>query len=49
MASANPARVAGVGDRKGVIAPGFDADLVLLDGQLNVRMTMVMGEVVWTA
>ena len=29
--SAAPARLAGLGHRKGAIAPGFDADLVLLD------------------
>jgi dihydropyrimidinase len=29
--SANPARLAGVGDRKGAILPGMDADLVVLD------------------
>lgn len=31
MVSTNPARAAGVGDRKGRIAPGYDADLLLVD------------------
>ena len=31
MASATPARIIGVSDRKGLLAPGRDADLVLLD------------------
>jgi N-acetylglucosamine-6-phosphate deacetylase len=48
MASTNPARVVGSGNRKGAIVPGFDADLVILDAQLNVRMTMITGETAWT-
>lgn len=47
MASTNPARVCGVGERKGSLAPGMDADLVFLDEHLNVRMTIVMGEIAW--
>lgn len=30
LLSGNPARLAGLGDRKGRVAPGFDADLVLV-------------------
>ena len=44
MASANPARVLGVHDRKGEATEGFDADLVLLDETLNVVQTWVRGE-----
>lgn len=29
--SANPARILGIGDRKGRLAPGFDADIALVD------------------
>ena len=47
MASANPARAIGVFDRKGSIATGKDADLVILDGQLNVIMTIKAGRVVY--
>ncbi|MBI2760571.1 MAG: N-acetylglucosamine-6-phosphate deacetylase [Chloroflexi bacterium] len=47
MASANPARVAGVASRKGKIEPGFDADLVLLNEGLEVQMTVVRGQVVY--
>ena len=36
-ASAVPAAAIGVADRKGRLAPGFDADLVLLDAGLEVR------------
>jgi N-acetylglucosamine-6-phosphate deacetylase len=44
LASANPARVLGLQDRKGRVARGYDADLVLLDENLHVRRTWVGGE-----
>jgi N-acetylglucosamine-6-phosphate deacetylase len=40
----NPARLLGLADRKGAVAPGFDADLVVLDDQLAVCATMVGGQ-----
>ena len=43
MASANPARVLGLQDRKGEIREGLDADLVLLDDSLNAARTWVGG------
>ena len=46
-ASAGPARSMGFGDRKGVVAPGADADLVFLDPGLNVIRTMVAGRTVY--
>ena len=42
--STNPARLIGLGARKGKIQPGFDADLVLLDADLRVCATWVGGE-----
>jgi N-acetylglucosamine-6-phosphate deacetylase len=42
-ASGEPARVLGIADRCGAIAAGLDADLVLLDGELEVRRVMVGG------
>jgi N-acetylglucosamine-6-phosphate deacetylase len=45
MATLNPARVLGMEDRKGVLAAGADADLVLLDGHLDVTRVMTRG--VW--
>jgi N-acetylglucosamine-6-phosphate deacetylase len=49
MASTTPAEALGLGDRKGRLRPGYDADLVLLDDALNVRATVVAGEVVYRA
>jgi len=37
LATINPARVLGLEKRKGAIAPGADADIVLLDYKLKVR------------
>jgi N-acetylglucosamine-6-phosphate deacetylase len=45
-ASRNAARVARVADRKGVIAVGRDADLVLVDDEVGVELTVVEGRVV---
>ena len=47
MASTVPARVLGLSDRKGRLAPGFDADLVALDNNLNVAMTWAGGRLVF--
>ena len=43
MASAVPATVAGLGGRKGRIAPGYDADIVALDNDLRVEATWARG------
>jgi N-acetylglucosamine-6-phosphate deacetylase len=43
MASATPARLIGLGDRLGQLAPGLAADLVHLDAALAVRETWVRG------
>lgn len=47
MASFNPARQLKVSNRKGSIAPGKDADLVILDESLDVFMTICRGEVAY--
>ena len=49
MASLNPAILIGVDDRKGNLEPGKDADLVMLDEELGVYMTIVKGAVVYQA
>jgi N-acetylglucosamine-6-phosphate deacetylase len=47
MASTTPARAIGVADRKGSLVGGHDADLVALDGDLRVRLTLARGEIVF--
>ncbi len=49
MASATPARILGMQDRRGRLRPGLDADLVSLDAELRVRMTVVDGRIVFDA
>jgi N-acetylglucosamine-6-phosphate deacetylase len=44
VTSLTPAQAIGIADRKGSIAQGKDADLVLLDDALNVRATVILGE-----
>ena len=48
LLTANPARLIGL-EGKGAIAPGMDADLVVLDEALDVRATYVAGREVWSA
>jgi N-acetylglucosamine-6-phosphate deacetylase len=43
----NPARLLGIEGKKGTIAPGKDADLVLLEDDLSVCATMVAGKIVF--
>jgi len=45
--SLNPARVLGLDDRKGSVAIGKDADLVVLDDDFSVWMTIISGRAVW--
>jgi len=45
MVSHNPAKVIGVENRKGKLEVGYDADLVILDQQLNIVQTWINGEI----
>ncbi len=47
MLTANPAGVMGVLDRKGTIAPGKDADVVIFDEDINVRRTIINGNIIY--
>jgi N-acetylglucosamine-6-phosphate deacetylase len=47
LCSTNPARVAGASNRKGQLERGMDADLVLLDRDLQVKTTICRGEVAY--
>jgi N-acetylglucosamine-6-phosphate deacetylase len=44
MTSRNPAESVGVAQTKGSIQPGYDADMVLLDDDLNVHATFCEGK-----
>ncbi|NCC58658.1 MAG: hypothetical protein EOM17_13695 [Synergistales bacterium] len=47
MASETPSKILGTSHRRGSVIPGMDADLVRFDSSLNVRMTLVGGEIVF--
>lgn len=47
MVTLNPAGVIGVQDRKGSIATGKDADLVIFDKDFNIKMAFVSGNLVY--
>ncbi len=47
MASVNPAKQLGVFDRKGSLAAGKDADIVILNEEHDVVMTLCRGEVAY--
>ena len=49
MATLNPAAVIGVDDRKGSLEPGKEADLVVIDEEVEVYMTMAKGQEVYRA
>lgn len=46
MHAETPARIMGVLDRKGTLAKGKDADLMILDEDLNIRGVWAMGKLV---
>ncbi|NIM94063.1 MAG: N-acetylglucosamine-6-phosphate deacetylase [Anaerolineales bacterium] len=47
MATLTPATVIGIEDRKGSIEKGKDADIVIIDEDVNVQLTMVRGSVLY--
>jgi N-acetylglucosamine-6-phosphate deacetylase len=47
MATLTPATILGVHDRKGSLEAGKDADIVVMDSDVNVRLTMARGQVVY--
>lgn len=46
MASETPARIMGVYDRKGSLQKDKDADILILDRDLNVKAVWAMGQLV---
>jgi N-acetylglucosamine-6-phosphate deacetylase len=49
MASTTPARIMGVDARKGSLAPGKDADIVIFDENLTISTTIVGGQVIYSS
>ncbi len=44
-ASLNPATTLGIADKKGSIEVGKDADIIITDGEFNVKKTIIGGEI----
>jgi len=47
MISSTPARIMGVSDKKGILATGKDADIVIFDEDINIEMTLVNGNILY--
>jgi N-acetylglucosamine-6-phosphate deacetylase len=47
MASATPARIMGIDDKKGSIAVGMDADIVIFDRDISVKTTIIKGRIAY--
>jgi N-acetylglucosamine-6-phosphate deacetylase len=48
MMSSTPARILGVQDKKGTLAAGKDADVVIFDKDIRIETTIVKGKVVYS-
>jgi N-acetylglucosamine-6-phosphate deacetylase len=48
MVSATPAAILGVAHRKGTLEPGKDADIVVLDAELQVTYTVTRGQLAYS-
>lgn len=47
VSSLNAARALGIDDRKGKLEPGYDADIILVDEDLTVHLTIAQGTIVY--
>jgi len=47
MITATPARIIGADDKKGSLAPGKDADIVIFDDDITIQKTIIKGQVVY--
>lgn len=47
MMTATPATIMGLADKKGTLAMGKDADIVIFDDDINIYMTMIGGRIVY--
>jgi N-acetylglucosamine-6-phosphate deacetylase len=48
MAAGTPATIMKIADKKGSLLVGKDADIVIFDQNINVRMTIIKGEIVFS-
>lgn len=48
MITSTPARIMGIANKKGLLVPGKDADIVIFDNNINIQKTIVKGKVVFS-
>jgi len=48
MMTSTPAAIMGIADRKGSLVAGKDADIVIFDGNIDIRYTIIGGDIVYT-
>ncbi len=48
MMTETPARILGIQDRKGALAAGKDADIVIFDNAIEVQKTIVQGKIIYS-
>ncbi len=48
MMSETPADIMGIQDRKGSLAPGKDADIIIFDSNINIQKTIINGNLVFS-
>lgn len=48
MASITPANIMGVADQKGSLVPGKDADILIFDDDIQIKKTIINGNVVYS-
>lgn len=48
MMTLNPAKIMGIDDRKGSLTPGKEADIIIFDNDVNIKVIMVKGKI-WKA
>ncbi|MDD4513967.1 N-acetylglucosamine-6-phosphate deacetylase [Massilibacteroides sp.] len=48
MLTLNPARIMGIGDKKGTLQKGKDADIILFDNNITIEKTIVEGRVIYS-
>ena len=47
MITSTPARILEVSDKKGELAAGKDADIVIFDENINIQMTIIKGKIIY--
>jgi N-acetylglucosamine-6-phosphate deacetylase len=47
MMTITPARIIGADNKKGILAPGKDADIVIFDSDINIMATLVNGRIIY--